>query len=314
MKTFPMRTNKNLIVAETFLDMFGLSFDHGDLFTTGEHALITNNAKDQVGRIDSIYETILIEAATPLGSLQARFPVIYPQSISAPIIFSNTVSYEILLSNGKNLKGECTIDFTTLELDNVIGLARHKLYLLDGQKVETEIAIKDAYSFQVKFYGPSTFERISFDLNPESSEYIIHKNGKIKRSEPYVCCDKKGIETFDKDESKLHVFHRVSENGTGRFLTGDFIDKKPRKEENSNQDDPFIIQLGAIMQKLDYDVVEKLASLRNSLNNGDTNLLDELINTSLTGFTDNELKALFGFIPKLEREPEKRYTFLPIKK
>lgn len=116
----------------------------------------------------------------------------------------------------------------------------------------------------------------------------------------------------------MHISRKIIENGKARICSGDFrnkVSKKPRESFPSKQDegDPFIKQLITLIQEFDPDLIAKLENLRNSLKNGSTNLLDEMIDTSLTDLTDEDINALFRFAPYPEKKPEKKHCFCPIK-
>lgn len=310
MKSFLIRNNKDLIMIEIFLSMFGLTFEEDDV-PVEESIELTDEKEEAIGSILLDSTGIQVNAKTDLGSLTAELSntkrwITFPNRTS--IIFKTIISYDIKESSDQKIKGECSIKININGSNVTIEKIEHKLSILKSNKKMISIETGELDNFRVTFHKNGSSESIRLRPHAIDGKYVIYdflsQNGKTDQDNHFL------IESCIGNGTKIHITKQTkssTQNSTKITLQEEFIDKE-KSNDNSNHNKQFILQLGSIMESFMPNIKKKLTSLRNILKKGNTYFLDEIINSCLPELEQEEIESLFGFTPTL-KNTSKRLTY-----
>lgn len=315
MKSFPIRNNKDLIIIEIFLSMFGLTFEEDDL-PMGKPIALIDEKKEAIGSILYDNKGIQINTKTDLGLLSAEIPNTkrWMNFInSSTMVFKTSISYEINSLYDKRIKGECSIKINIDASNVAIEKIEHKLSILKNNKKIVSIETGELDNFRVTFYKNGSSESIRLRPYAIDGKYVIYDF--LSQNEKDNCDNHFLIERCISNRTKFHIIKRIkssTQNSTKITSQEEFIDKE-KSNDNSKHDKQFIIQLGSIMESFMPNIRKTLTSLRSILKKGNTYFLDEIINSCLPEFEKEEIESLFGFTPTLEKSLNKHLTYTPNK-
>lgn len=311
----PLIEDKNLDGAQAFLDMFGLTITEYECFDEEGKAYIEKDGK-YAGFIAEDNGRITILVQTDLGLLKATFKAVedsYEErefKYRTEIVqkYQMKINYDLFLSGEEHITGNHILECEKQGIKNFRCFATHDLIYTVNKTKKFSLAFYGK-AFVVEFFDGDTKETISI------SPFVSHEIRKEKQGEfgdsykkyfgIFKGFIKSGVRT-------LHVFKETIENGESKDFISDFCEIEGHQDSPSfSNTKDVIIQIGRVIREMDPDVLTKIQELKNILKMNDTSLLDELINVCLANYDDEMIKALFGYVPKIDMEPIKPLVIWP---
>jgi len=159
---------------------------------------------------------------------------------------------------------------------------------------------REGYAFYSQFSSENYREEIDIDPDDWLNGFIRHVtySGKYD-SKTYSHEYERYAGIFNgaecgEDKNKLQVFLTEERNGNRISFHNELV-----KKAGSDDSNELFIQKGMLMQQLDQDMFQKIASLKKILMLHDISLLDNLVSVCYDIYTDEVVNALLG----LERKP-----------
>lgn len=318
-KTLPL--DCNVETAKAFLSLFECTVEERE--TDAVPTTLTVYRNDlKVGFINIGCDLVMMHAETPLGTLTGTFPskndgptcrLINDKIHITPTDEHFSVIEYSIFDNERQITGtshaECFLDRLKGSSDCAF---HHKLKFKKDGKVYLKLALMyDGISFRVDEQVGDDYEFIGLSPHRDYDYYIRHSIS-INKGKPDECRDDTVIGTGGESHPEsIRIFTLNGSMESNLTFCGTFPKKGYKKGKIWNRT-PFIFQMGEIMRDIDPKMFAKLKSIREQLMMDEVSLLDRLIDSSFRHYTDEELNALFGFVPKnIKDDTEKKMHFLP---
>ncbi len=207
--------------------------------------------------------------------------------------WSSNISFELIRQNLPTLTGEILIKSS---MDTEFGVSCRVHPIINFQIPSGNVTLKllrDGCIFELDIKKDNYHETIEIMPFDEINGFIKHviTNGEYNR-ERYQHEYRKyaGIFAAGKEnDHKLHVF--LLETNWDKQLN--LINEYPTKVGNDDTRE-VVIQKGMLMQKLDYDMFNKIKQVKDILITDNVSILDNLISMCLNSYDDEQIKALLN--------------------
>lgn len=299
-----LNLKQNICAARIFLNAFGLVLDDIDCL---DYSTVINiflrDTNLVVGTLHFSDDKVLMQAKYNGNDLEASYEMAFVGAISdeevkgayltewgAKIDFklkNNTISLDgnVLIPCAYDtefgIDCSCHSEMKCIFKDGEMHLQINKY----GAVLESEI-IKDDYE-------ESLLIRPFDDMNGYFRHDIKAGKSKIQRWKSVTEYDYRKYSTIagsGAEKNKLHVFAFEQRNGEKSSQIDRFDPMLyPDNDKRS------MIQKANLMHEIDEDMFTKIGYIRNLLSLGTFSLLDNLVAICFDGFSDKEIKVVFGF-------------------
>ncbi len=303
-KTYPLDANTE--IAKAFLGIFGCNLEEREDMSGGANLKVYREGK-KIGRVYIDTSFVLIEATTPLGQLKGFFEAkenlrmkLVGNSIhvTSHVEQQSNIEYKIFQDDTHHIEGlstiECTVDMTK----GSKCFCHHDIKFMCGETSVLHLkTMLNSQVFQMEKSENGIKEKITVSPYRDFEAYISHNIEASKQEGVFKTFA--GIYTSgDKTPNLCHVFKMIKTPTEERVIKNEHIAKEGYSNSFKKRT-KFIHQLGSLMNSIDPEMYRTLKELRKSLEFGDLSFLDEILNSSLINYSDDEIDSLFGFIPTI---------------
>lgn len=274
-----LTNEQNIRSAIIFLNTFGLKLEEKDNLDENTKLKIINANDEQVGELYFDGDSIKMKALCAFGSLKAEYKkAAYDGEVDAELgkvkyaKWHNTINYSIEKNAREKFSGDVIFETNFDDDYGYIFFVRPliRYYLDDKERIKMRF-FRDSRYIDIEIKDKDNkVEEIDFSSILYNIIYGCNSNGSydFKNTEEY------SVRVY---KSKLIGVDRVVKNG--KVISQEEIEEP--QESCSGAD--YYIQQGKLMQRINPNMVKKIADIENLFKAENVNLLNNFLNVSLHG-------------------------------
>lgn len=299
MKQKPLTPEQSIRAAIIFLNLFGLRLQYGEKINKDNVLSILNSQNEEVGILTFDNDKILISTMSSFGKIDATYNISMYDVINDVEcnneLFANWCNdiFFSITNNSTKFKGNFKLNCS---MDQRFGLNCRPHFVIEYQKNKNNYFMlklqHDGSFFRIETKQNKIYEFIDIRPFDDLNGYIVHD---IKEGDNinyagypnriYSCIRKAGRDM----PNNIRSFKQKSHYSDIEYESVEYYETVGK--DNLTE---AVIQKGELMQKIDSDMFEKIAKLREYFKKDDCSLLDNLISICYTSHSDTEIKACLG--------------------